>query len=103
MVGIKFPAYGSLYFVDSPLNSTSKQALNPRFCTGPHCGTIYWNCKVGGPRYYQNTTPNQEPWLDLTTYCDGIIDAALSRIPSFDPIIVTDRPITGLLRRTFVS
>jgi hypothetical protein len=107
MVEIKFPAYGSLYFADAPLDATSKQTLNPGLCIGPHCGTIYWNCNVGEPRYYHNTRPNQGPCKlllplftsvqishlqmssgpDLTAYCDGIIDAGLSRIPPFDPIL----------------
>ena len=67
MVDIEFPAYGSLYFVDAPLDSGSKKTLNQRFCIGPHCGAIYWNCNVGESRYYHNTKPNQGPckfsWL----------------------------------------
>ncbi|KAH7348627.1 kinase-like domain-containing protein [Rhexocercosporidium sp. MPI-PUGE-AT-0058] len=86
MVDIKFPAYGSLYFVDAPLDSGSKQTLNKRFCIGPHCGAIYWNCNVGESRYYHNTKPNQGPWPDLTAYCDGLIDTGLSRVPPVDPV-----------------
>jgi hypothetical protein len=61
MVDVKFPAYGSLYFVDAPLNSASKQPLDQKFCIGPHCGAMYWNCNVGESRYYHNTKPNQGP------------------------------------------
>jgi hypothetical protein len=50
-----------LYFVDAPLDSASKQTLNQRFCIGPHCGAMYWNCNVGESRYYHNTKPNQGP------------------------------------------
>lgn len=61
MVDIKFPAYGSLYFVDAPLDSASKQPLNQRYCIGPHCGAMYWNCNIGESRYYYNIKPNQGP------------------------------------------
>jgi hypothetical protein len=61
MVDVKFPAYGSLYFVDAPLKSASKQPLDQKFCIGPHCGAMYWNCDVGESRYYHNTKPNQGP------------------------------------------
>lgn len=61
MVDLKMPAYGSLYFADAPLGSVSKEHFRPGFCIGPHCGTIYWDCNVGEPRYYHNTKPNQGP------------------------------------------
>ena len=41
MVDIKFPVYGSLYFVDTPLDLTSKRPFSQKFCIGPHCGTRY--------------------------------------------------------------
>ncbi|CZS94624.1 uncharacterized protein RCO7_06641 [Rhynchosporium graminicola] len=91
MVDIKFPAYGSLYFADAPLGADSKQTLDKRFCIGPHCGAIYWDCNACEPRYYHNTMPNQGPWRDLTTYCDGLIDTGISRIPKDDPV-PHDRP-----------
>ncbi|XMA20542.1 hypothetical protein WAI453_013333 [Rhynchosporium graminicola] len=83
MVDIKFPAYGSLYFADAPLGADSKQTLDKRFCIGPHCGAIYWDCNACEPRYYHNTMPNQGPWRDLTTYCDGLIDT------DDDPTVIT--------------
>jgi hypothetical protein len=120
MVDIKFPAYGSLYFVDAPLDSGSKQTLNQRFCIGPHCGAIYWNCNVGESRYYRNTKPNQGPckfsWLSLwhkhTAYkpFQGLIFrhiVTVSLIPVFRGshlsilFLTTDRATTDPLRPTF--
>jgi Phosphotransferase enzyme family len=114
MVDIEFPAYGSLYFVDTPLDSAPKQTLNQAFCIGPHCGAIYWNCKVGESRYYHNTKPNQGSCKfsvtlgasaqtnhlhtagpDLTAYCDGLIDTGLSRIPLVDPFLRNRPPYHG--------
>lgn len=48
---IKFPAYGSLYFDDIPIQSAFKVPLAQSFCIGPHCGTRYWDCNVGEARY----------------------------------------------------
>ncbi|KAL8990732.1 MAG: hypothetical protein Q9169_008052 [Polycauliona sp. 2 TL-2023] len=36
---IEFPAYGSLYFANCHIDSTSKVSLDDGFCVGPHCGT----------------------------------------------------------------
>ena len=36
-VEIEFPAYGSLYFADAPLDSASTLPLARDFCIGPHC------------------------------------------------------------------
>lgn len=51
MVDITFPAYGSLYFADAPLESASKKTLSQGFCIGPHCRAMYWDCNVGESRY----------------------------------------------------
>ena len=61
VVDMKFPAYGSLYFVDAPINSASELPLNQDFRIGPHCGARYWDCNVGESRYYHNAKPNQGP------------------------------------------
>lgn len=61
MVDIKFSSYGSLYFGDSSLGSGSQQKLNQGFSIGPHCGSTYWDCRVGEPRYYHNVKPNRGP------------------------------------------
>ncbi|CAA9963930.1 hypothetical protein PTMSG1_07289 [Pyrenophora teres f. maculata] len=43
---LKFPAYGSLYFADTPFLPDSKLQLNADFCIGPHCGAMNWDCNV---------------------------------------------------------
>ncbi|KAJ5437793.1 uncharacterized protein N7458_008791 [Penicillium daleae] len=54
---INFPAYGSLYFVITLFEPSSRLPLDGDFCIGPHCGTRYWS--YGDHRYYQHTVPNQ--------------------------------------------
>ena len=61
ITALKFPAYGSLYFDNHPIDSASKVPLTKGFCIGPHCGTRYWDCNVGEARYYTATTPNRGP------------------------------------------
>jgi hypothetical protein len=101
MVDLEFPAYGSLYLVNGQLESSSRQSLDEGFCIGPHCGTRYWDCNAAEPRYYHNTDPNHGPCTctplfklfdignafsqinlgtSLGAYCDGLIDAGLSRV-----------------------
>ncbi|KAL8671232.1 MAG: hypothetical protein Q9168_004264 [Polycauliona sp. 1 TL-2023] len=65
---IEFPAYGSLYFANSHIESASKVPLDSDFCIGSHCGT-------------------RGPWSDLATYCDGLVDTGLSRLP------ITEKPL----------
>ncbi|KAL9123779.1 MAG: hypothetical protein Q9217_006825 [Psora testacea] len=84
IAAIKFPAYGSLYFADIPIDSASKVPLAQGFCIGPHCGTRYWDCNIGEARYYISIKPNRGPWSDLAAYCDGLIDTGLSRLPPVD-------------------
>jgi hypothetical protein len=61
VVDLDFPAYGSLYFAETPYLPTSKLILNKEFCIGPHCGAMYSNCNAGQPRYYHDVKPNQGP------------------------------------------
>jgi hypothetical protein len=68
MVSIKFPAYGSLYFDDSPLGSALRYKLKQGFSIGPHCGAMYWDCHVGESRYYHNVTPNHGPCKILAVF-----------------------------------
>jgi len=58
---LEFPAYGSLYFIDSLLSSASKQTLDKEFCIGTHCGPRYWDCNVSDSRYNDMIEPNQGP------------------------------------------
>ncbi|KAF2442983.1 serine/threonine protein kinase [Karstenula rhodostoma CBS 690.94] len=85
MAKLKFPAYGSLYFADAPINPSLKLDLSDGFCIGPHCGTQYWCLEPGESRYYERRKPNQGPWADVLSYCSGLIDTGFSRIPSTAP------------------
>ena len=110
VVGLEFPAFGSIYF-DNALGYASKQPLGDGFCVGPHCGTRYWDTHVGERRYYHYANRNVGPckfcrhshyWaifayhqsllgLTIGEYCDGLVDAGLSRVPPVDT--EPDRPI----------
>ena len=98
IVDLEFPAYGSLYFTNTPNFPASKLSLDQEYCVGPNCGAMYWNCHVGQPRYYHEVNPNQGPckstkclWtsitlistpgLDFLSYCDGLVDTGISRVP----------------------
>ncbi|PYI04322.1 hypothetical protein BO78DRAFT_320726 [Aspergillus sclerotiicarbonarius CBS 121057] len=81
VVDLQFPALGSLYFANSPVCPDNTYAVDEEFCIGLHCGTRYWDCEGGANRYSNNKKPNQGPWANLDEYCDGLIDAGLSRLP----------------------
>lgn len=52
MVDMDFSAYGSIYFNDSPVPSSSTlQSLDEEFSIGPHCGEMWWAC---GARKHAN-------------------------------------------------
>jgi hypothetical protein len=59
MADLEFPALGSLYFEDKPLDFSNRERLD--FCIGPDCGPRYWDCNAGEPRYYHNTKANLRP------------------------------------------
>ena len=61
IAAIKFPAYGSLYLADIPIDAACKVPLSQGYCVGPHCGTRYWDCNVGEDRYYTSIKPNRGP------------------------------------------
>ncbi|KAB8200234.1 hypothetical protein BDV34DRAFT_217358 [Aspergillus parasiticus] len=43
MAALDFPAFGSLYFSDSPIDQSKKVPLqDERFCIGPSCSPIFW-------------------------------------------------------------
>ncbi|KAA8645909.1 aminoglycoside phosphotransferase family protein [Aspergillus tanneri] len=83
IVNLEFPAFGSIYF-DNVLGSACKQLLVNGFCVGPHCSSRYWDCDAGEQRYYYYAKKNYGPWLSIGEYCDGLIDAGLSRVPPVD-------------------
>ncbi|KAL8691556.1 MAG: hypothetical protein Q9218_003235 [Villophora microphyllina] len=82
ITNIVFPAYGSIYFAQGPVDSASKLPLHQGFALGPNCRTRYWDCEVGERRYFSSSEPNQGPWPNLKAYCDGLIDNGLSRLPA---------------------
>ncbi|CZT04058.1 uncharacterized protein RCO7_05657 [Rhynchosporium graminicola] len=94
MAKLPFPAYGSLYFADAPIDPTSKIEFVNGFCIGPHCGTRYWDCNAGETRSYEERPPNRGPWTDLQSYCSGLIDNGFSRIPK-DNNRVDELPYRG--------
>ncbi|GFF69840.1 hypothetical protein IFM47457_02487 [Aspergillus lentulus] len=80
-VDLEFPAFGSIYF-NNTLDSQYSKYLDDDFCIGPHCSTRYWDCNPGEDRYHDNAKPNHGPWTSLEEYCDGLIDAGISRVPA---------------------
>ncbi|KAL3477624.1 kinase-like domain-containing protein [Aspergillus californicus] len=98
---LEFPAFGSIYFNDT-LDSASKQLLGDGFCIGPHCGTRYWGTDAGERKYYHYVDENHGPWLSIGEYCDGLIDAGLSRVPPVD-IDLERRPIYHGLPQTHLA
>lgn len=81
MASLDFPAYGSLYFADAPLDSNSKIPFEQGFCVGPHCSPVFWNRNPGEYELYRGSSPNCGPWSDLAGYCRGLIDTGYSRLP----------------------
>jgi hypothetical protein len=104
MARLPFPAYGSLYFADAPIDQNSKIEFVEGFCVGPHCGAQYWDCSTGEARFYEERPPNRGPCklthiclpvqdhimksinhlslgTSLQSYCNGLNDAGFSRIP----------------------
>ncbi|KAE8326939.1 kinase-like domain-containing protein [Aspergillus sergii] len=53
MAALDFPAFGSLYFSDSPIDQSKKIPLqDERFCIGPSCSPIFWNTSPGEMELY---------------------------------------------------
>lgn len=61
MAKLHFPAYGSLYFANAPINPSLKLELSGEFCIGPHCASQYWCLEPGESRFYDRRKPNQGP------------------------------------------
>ncbi|KAK0104962.1 hypothetical protein ONS95_005223 [Cadophora gregata] len=87
MAKLPFPAYGSLYFADAPIDPKSKIEFAEGFCIGPHCGPQYWDCNAGESRFYTERPPNRGPWTGLQAYCSGLIDAGFSRVPKTGGVV----------------
>ncbi|KAJ8127022.1 hypothetical protein O1611_g6615 [Lasiodiplodia mahajangana] len=83
MNNIEFPAYGSIYFRNGPINSSIP--LTDEFCIGPTCETEYWPCSPGKQRFYTRRPPNRGPWISFDQYKQALLDAGLSHIPAETP------------------
>ncbi|CAI7584018.1 unnamed protein product [Penicillium glandicola] len=102
MAALDFPAYGSLYFSDAPIEESNKisfgQGLDEKFCIGPHCSPIFWNQCPGEPELYGGSSPNCGPWDSLTSYCAGLVETGTSRLPRKEDTINPKRPYQGSIQ-----
>ncbi|KAL4784214.1 hypothetical protein BJX76DRAFT_348012 [Aspergillus varians] len=81
LASLDFPSYGSLYFSDGPLESHMKVPFEQGFCVGPHCSPVFWNRDPVELELYGGPSPNCGPWKNLTSYCQGLIQTGISRLP----------------------
>jgi len=58
---LSFPAYGSLYFADAPIDPTSRIGFVEGFCIGPHCGAPVWPCGPLELASYDKRVSNRGP------------------------------------------
>lgn len=107
VASLDFPAYGSLYFSEAPLNPSLKIPFEQGFCIGPHCSPVFWNRNPGEPELYGGPSPNCGPCRfhdppilsrrnsnaslansgkGLTSYCHGLIETGFSRLPKDEAI-----------------
>lgn len=97
VVDLSFPAYGSIYF-NGRVEAEAARDLDERFVIGPHCNArYYWEAGVrpggGGLCGRGNRGPCEFhpfagtkmdadlPGDDFDAFCDGLVDAGLSRLP----------------------
>ncbi|PLB53413.1 hypothetical protein P170DRAFT_376246 [Aspergillus steynii IBT 23096] len=91
VVELSFPAYGSIYFTGDVEASVARD-LDDRFAIGPHCSArYYWEAGVMSSDRGGSGRGNRGPWVDFNAFCDGLVDAGLSRLPSPD-LPVRKRP-----------
>ncbi|KAI1976664.1 hypothetical protein LOZ54_006603 [Ophidiomyces ophidiicola] len=91
LASLDFPAYGSIYFADAPIDVASlKIPLEDGFCIGPYCSPLFWNLGAGEPELYGESSPNRGPWTKLSGYASGLIDTAYSRLPT-EQVAAQDR------------
>ncbi|RAK97240.1 uncharacterized protein BO80DRAFT_415183 [Aspergillus ibericus CBS 121593] len=81
MASLDFPAYGSLYFSDAPLEPDMKIPLEKGFWIGPRCSPVFWNRNPGELDLYGGLSSNCGPWRDLPSYNLGLIQTGYSRLP----------------------
>lgn len=85
MNDLEFPAYGSIFFSDGPVDTASCVKLNDKFCIGPSCAPRYWPYIPGDPHFYTRKPPNRGPWVSFDQYKQGLLDAGQARIPAETP------------------
>ncbi|GKZ17032.1 hypothetical protein AbraIFM66951_005761 [Aspergillus brasiliensis] len=61
MASLDFPAYGSLYFSDAPLDEQMKIPLEQGFRIGLNCSPVFWNRYPGELELYGRPSPNCGP------------------------------------------
>lgn len=61
MTHIDFTAYGSLYFIDSPLQDFPKLPYRNDYFIGAQCSAEYWKCGVGDLESLGDSVPNPGP------------------------------------------
>ncbi|PWY71677.1 hypothetical protein BO70DRAFT_414391, partial [Aspergillus heteromorphus CBS 117.55] len=90
LAALDFPAYGSLYFADAPIDSSLKIPFEhgQGFCVGPNCSPVFWNRNPGELELYGDgdSSSNCGPWEDLTEYCSGLIYTGFTRLPKASAI-----------------
>lgn len=64
LADLSFPAYGSLYFANTPYLTVPKLSSNPEFCIGPHCGLSIGTVALDNPHIITMLTPI----VDLVSY-----------------------------------
>ncbi|KAJ5223489.1 hypothetical protein N7468_008031 [Penicillium chermesinum] len=95
MASLDFPAYGSLYFSNVPIDASLKAPIEQGFCIGPHCSPIFWNRNPGEAELYGAPSPNCGPWKTLQDYCSGLVETAFSRLPRHGAITQELAPHQG--------
>ncbi|GKZ78096.1 hypothetical protein AnigIFM56816_001480 [Aspergillus niger] len=76
MASLDFPAYGSLYFSNVPLEAHLQIPFEQGFCIGPHCSPIFWNRNPGELELYGGPSPNCGPFMQRLIQDKRIQDAA---------------------------
>lgn len=66
-VDLRFPAYGSLYFANTHVDSAPLVQFGNGYAIGPHCGQVYWAVAAGSVRNHDRVQPNRGPCMSVVT------------------------------------
>jgi hypothetical protein len=61
MAALEFPAFGSIYFHDAPIDPALRISFDDGFCIGPHCNPVLWNRGPGESELYGNSGRDHGP------------------------------------------